>query len=136
MAKDDTVPREIEMPGFARAYDRRRNDPPSDRGTIAQQLVHAGSTAKVIGAAALLVLGWTGGSVQSGGERLDRLEQFVERSAPILEALGRGMCLDNPARAQRDGLPCEELLRGTGYLTRPTSAAADGVSVLSSRDNR
>lgn len=136
MATDETVPREMEMPGFARAYDRRSTDQRSDRSPIVQ-LLHSGTSVKALLLGAGILFGWTGGQARWGGERIDRLEQYVERSAPILEALGRGMCLDNPARAQRDGLPCQELLRGTGYLTRPTTAApADGVAVYGARSDR
>ena len=76
-----------------------------------------------IGAAMLIVVGWTGGKYTSTSSRLDRVEIFMERSAPILESLGRGLCLDNPPRAQRDGLPCEKLLGGAGYLTHQAARA-------------
>lgn len=123
MARDQTVP-PIEIPDFAH-YD--------GRGSVAA-LVRTAVSAKGLLVAALAVLLWTGGKVTSTGQRLDQVERFMERAGPIIEAQGRGRCLENLADAQREGFPCAALLNGAGYLTRP--AAADGVAVLGSRDVR
>ena len=107
---------DIEIPTFVR-QDRR--------GDLLGNLISLGSLAKAIGAGALVILGWTGAKITSGNERTTRLEAYMERSAPVLEFLGRETCANIPAAEYSRRAPlCPQLMGAPGYLSRPQLNAA------------
>lgn len=115
---------DIELPTFVRS-DRTRER----AGDLLGNLISLGSLAKAIGAGALVVLGWTGAKITSGNERTTRLEAYMERSAPVLEFLGRETCANIPASEYPRRAPlCPQLMGAPGYLSRPqlNAAPADG----------
>ena len=114
----------LELPTFIRT--ERQGESGTD---LLGRLLSLGSLAKAIGAGALVILGWSGAKITMGNERTTRLEAYMERSAPVLEFLGRETCANIPATEYPRRAPlCPQLMGAPGYLSRPQAdlAPADG----------
>lgn len=88
---------------------------------------------KVVVAAALLVVGWTGGRYTSGAQRQDDAERILRRLVPVVAFLGREKCADIPEVEWRRRAPlCRQLLDDPDYLAQPI-AQRDGTAIIASR---